>query len=336
MPKLKFKKKENKIKKIVRITNDNIAQQREEVIAQGKKFKYPFQYTKHRLVVLAILVAALAAVLFGIFGWLQLYKHQNTGDIAYRFTRVIPLPIARVDNTNIRYSDYLAFYRSSVIATEQQQGSLDKNDDGADLIKQYKRQAMNMAEECTYAKSRADEFGVQVSEEDILKVEKDHRDNRSEKVFRDIVANNFGLSLKEYRRMIELSLYRKKVAEAMDSEAKKNAEEALTLLKSNGGNFSEVAKKLDKKVMLDEATVPMDSMNLDGGRATEAIKLDKGEISPIFVSKNGDGYYIVSLTKKTKEEVSYRSLWIRFTKFSKAIQQLRKDNKIKEYIELQD
>ena len=283
MPKLKFKKKENKIKKIVRITNDNIAQQREEVIAQGKKFKYPFQYTKHRLVVLAILVAALAAVLFGIFGWLQLYKHQNTGDIAYRFTRVIPLPIARVDNTNIRYSDYLAFYRSSVIATEQQQGSLDKNDDGADLIKQYKRQAMNMAEECTYAKSRADEFSVQVSEEDILKVEKDHRDNRSEKVFRDIVANNFGLSLKEYRRMIELSLYRKKGAEAMDSEAKKNAEEALTLLKSNGGNFSEVAKKLDKKVMLDEATVPMDSMNLDGGRATEAIKLDKGEISPIFV-----------------------------------------------------
>ena len=68
MPKKKKKKKENKIKKIVRITNDNIAQQREEVIAQGKKFKYPFQYTKHRLVVLAILVAALAAVLFGIFG----------------------------------------------------------------------------------------------------------------------------------------------------------------------------------------------------------------------------------------------------------------------------
>ena len=69
MPKLKFKKKENKIKKIVRITNDNIAQQREEVIAQGKKFKYPFQYTKHRLVVLAILVGHSALVLFGKFGW---------------------------------------------------------------------------------------------------------------------------------------------------------------------------------------------------------------------------------------------------------------------------
>ena len=67
MPKLKFKKKENKTKKIVRITNDNIDKQREEVIAQGKKFKYPFQYSKHRLVINTILISV-AAVLLLVLG----------------------------------------------------------------------------------------------------------------------------------------------------------------------------------------------------------------------------------------------------------------------------
>ena len=108
------------------------------------------------------------------------------------------------------------------------------------------------------------------------------------------------------------------------------------MLKKSNGDFAAVAQKLGNKVLYDESSVSLDSMNLDGGRATQAQKLDVGKISPIFVSKNGDGYYIVSPTKKSKSEVSYKSIWIRFTKLEKIMSELRKDGKIQEYIHLEE
>ena len=340
MPKFKLKKskKDKKAKKaeeVVRVTNQNLEEQREEVISQGKKFKYPFQYTKHSLVITAIIVGIVGFILFAIFGWHQLYRDQNTGDVAYRFTRVIPLAVARVDGVRVRYSDYLSFYRSSVVATEQQQGTLSDTEDGRELMEEYKRQALNMAEECAYAKYQSEKRDVQVEEKEIEAIENDHRGDRSEKSFREIVAANFGLSLKEYRDMIKMSLYKKKYSETTDKEAKKTAEKALALLKSNNGDFPAVAQALGDKVLFDEATVNIDSMNLDGGRAAQAEKIDIGQISPIFTSKNGDGYYIISPTKKEKTEVGYKSIWVRFTKLGKEMKQFRKDGKIQEYIKIE-
>ncbi len=38
------------------ITQKNIEESREEILAKGKKFKYPFQYAKHRLMINTILI----------------------------------------------------------------------------------------------------------------------------------------------------------------------------------------------------------------------------------------------------------------------------------------
>lgn len=340
MPKLKLKKKkeakQKKTEDIVRITNQNLEEQREEVISQGKKFKYPFQYTKHSLVITAIIVGVVGFILFSVFGWHQLYRDQNTGDVAYRFTRAIPLAVARVDGIRVRYSDYLAFYRSSVLATEQQQGSLEDTEDGRELIKEYKRQALSMVESCTYAQRKAEEQGISVSDEEIQSVEADHRGDRSEKNFREIVSANFGLSLREYRDMIKLSLYKKKYSEKIDAAAKKTAQQALEALQQNNGDFAAVAQALGNKVLYDESAVSLDSMNLDGGRAAQAQKLEVGQISSVFVSKNGDGYYIISPTKKTKSEIGYKSIWVRFTELEKVIEKLRKDGKIQEFIKVEE
>ena len=79
-------------KKNVAITQQNIEESREEILAKGKKFKYPFQYAKHRLVINTILIAVVALGTFVVIGWVQLYKAQNTGEVAYRFTKVLKLP----------------------------------------------------------------------------------------------------------------------------------------------------------------------------------------------------------------------------------------------------
>ena len=46
-------RREEKAKK-QNITQQNIEESREEILAKGKKFKYPFQYAKHRLIINAI------------------------------------------------------------------------------------------------------------------------------------------------------------------------------------------------------------------------------------------------------------------------------------------
>ena len=60
---------------------EKLDERREEILAQGRKFKYPMQFAKHRLVIATIIVALVALVLAGLIGWLSLYKTQSTGDI---------------------------------------------------------------------------------------------------------------------------------------------------------------------------------------------------------------------------------------------------------------
>ena len=80
----------------------------------------------------------------------------------------------------------------------------------------------------------------------------------------------------------------------------------------------------------------VDSTNLDSGRAAKAMSLkDVGNVSEAFVSKNGDGYYFVKLTARENNKVKYDSIWVRFTEFDKKMQEIRNDNKIDEYIEVE-
>ena len=66
-----------------------------------------------------------------------------------------------------------------------------------------------------------------------------------------------------------------------------------------------------------------------------AFALEKvGDISEPFVSANGDGYYIVKLTAKAEDSVSYESIWIRFTMFDQKMQELREEEKVHERINI--
>ena len=57
-----LKKKEQGEKKISSrvVTQANLEESREEVLTKGKKFRYPFQYAKHRLIINAILIGLIA------------------------------------------------------------------------------------------------------------------------------------------------------------------------------------------------------------------------------------------------------------------------------------
>ena len=95
------------LKEKPRTEREKVEQRREEVLAQGRKFKYPMQYAKHKLMVNTVLVAIAAIVVMIVVGWAMLYKIQDTGDMLYRVTQVVPVPVAKVAGEQVRYSDYL-------------------------------------------------------------------------------------------------------------------------------------------------------------------------------------------------------------------------------------
>lgn len=76
-----------------RITNETVAEHREQILAGGRKFKYPHQYVRHKLVINALIIVSVTLIILGVIGWWQLYIAQNTSDFMYRMTRVVPVPV---------------------------------------------------------------------------------------------------------------------------------------------------------------------------------------------------------------------------------------------------
>ena len=330
-------------KKDITITQQNLEESREEILTKGKKFKYPFQYAKHKIVLSAIAIAIVAVASFVGVGWYQLYKAQNTGEVMYRFTKVLGLPVAEIDGHKVLYSDYLMLYRSSIASIERQQGKLDDSDDEVKALKLfYKRQALNNAEMYSYVLSELEARDLTVSASEIDEVIDEHKsidgEKRSDEAFEGIVRDNFGLSMQEYRRLVMLSLAKRKLSIEIDEDAKKAAEAVEEALRVNKNDFAKVSEALKDNdlVSYESAGDAVEVSNLDSGRAAVAMKLEKkGDVSERFVSKNGDGYYYVRLVTKDDKRVSYETISVRFLKVDKEVQRLRDEGKILEKIEVE-
>lgn len=317
---------------------EKVEERREEVLAKGRKFKYPLQYTKHKLVINTILVAAVAVVAMVVAGWLALYQFQSTGEMMYRVTQVLPVPVAEVDGAKVRYSDYLMIYRSNLQTSEQQSGQLGNTEDD-DLVRaEYKRTALEAAVEYTYAMKLGKELGLSVAEEEIDQAFDEHRKvggvERSEEAFLKIVQDNFGMNRREYRRMLELTLMKAKVEQEIDETAQAVAAEVETMLNENGGDMAAVAESLGEQVEYEATGQLVDNMNVDGGRSNKAMTLEPGQVSERFLSNNGDGYYFVKLVEKTETQVNYESIKVKFTTFAERVAQLYEEGKVKELIEV--
>ena len=325
-----------KAKEAPKTEREKVEERREEVLAKGRKFKYPLQYTKHKLVINTVLVAAVAVVAMVAAGWMMLYQFQDTGDMIYRVTEILPVPVAEVDGAKVRYSDYLMIYRSNLQTSEQQGGQLGSSADD-DLVREgYKQTALAAAVEYTYALKLGEELGLTVTEEEIDLAFDEHRKvggvERSEEAFLKIVRDNFGMNEREYRRMLELTLMKAKVEQEIDEEAQAVAAKVETMLAENGGDLAAVAEGLEGQVEYEATGQLVDNMNVDGGRSNKAMTLEPGQVSERFLSSNGDGYYFVKLVEKNETEVNYESIKVKFTTFAERVAALYEEGKVKELI----
>lgn len=331
------KRAESRESQIDKITNTTLEEQRREILNKGKKFKYPVQYSKNRLVgnasiiALVILITGLGSLLY------QLYKAQNTSEFIYRFT-VIPFPVAKVDGEIALYRDYLMEYRANMQIANAKKDEIEGANNTNALSTLNKSKAMKNAIANAYAQKIARELRISVSDKEISEVfdaqRKTQNTELTESALYKIAADNYGLSPNEYRRMfIELPLIRRKVTTQIDKNADKLKNEVSKYLSENSNNFSKAVEYFGDKIEYSKPGKVLKT-NIDGGRSKIAAGLKVGEVSKPFISNSGDGYYIVKLIEKTDNEVSYESIKIKFTEFNKQLEQLEKDGKIQKYIKV--
>lgn len=326
-----LKKKDEK-----KTEQEKVDERREEVLAAGRKFKYPLQWTKHRVVINTVLISFIVLAIVVLSGWLALYRFNMTDDMLYRITKAIPVPVASIDGENVRFSDYLMLYRSSMLSIERQADQLDTQESIDTLRPFYMRQALTEAEEYTYAMKLARENNIEVTNDEVNAEFDRHLHiggvERSESSFMKIIEENFGLNRSEYNRMLYLSLIKAKVEALVDNNAEKIAAKVEAEITSKNGDYAAVAETLGDKIIYEETGGMVSAQNIDGGRASEAIKLKAGEETGRFISMNGDGYYFVKLIKKTETEVNFVSIKVPFTKFTEQFNEIKEINKISEYI----
>ena len=328
-----FRKKDDK-----KTEQEKVDERREEVLATGRKFKYPLQWTKHRVVINTILISFVTLGILVAGGWLALYKLQMTDELLYRLTQILPVPVAEVDGEKVRFSDYLMFYRSSIQSISRQSTQTQTEEDLENMKEQFKADALSKAEMYTYALKLAKENDITVSNDEVAAEFDRHRQigsvDRSEAGFLKIIKDNFGLSKDEYNRMIYLTLIKVKVDEKIDEHANEVSQRVDYLIAEKDGIFKEVAEEMGDAITYEETNGMVSNKNVDGGRADAASRLNIGEQSGRFVSMNGDGYYYVKLADKSAAEVNFVSIKIDFTEFNKRLDEVRSAEKIKEYIEV--
>ncbi len=329
--------KKNKQAPQGRITNETVAEHREHILAGGRRFKYPVQYTKHKLIINTILIISVVLVTFVLVSWWQLYKAQNTSTFYYRTVRIVPAPVASIDGQAVRYSDYLMLYRPVEHFMSQNGQLAESKDDRERQLGLYKRSAIDRAVDNAYAEKVALEKGIKVEEADINDVILRGRQASNGSISQDLydasLLDTLGFSKEEYREMIKRSLLYSKVAYAVDDKAKELSD-LVKLRVSGDKDFVKIAESIGKGVTVGGSGDYVQLSTPDGGVAIEASKLKTGEVSDVKKTTSSDGYYIVRLDGKSGDKVKYTFIKIPLTRLSDDIAKLRKDGKVSEFISI--
>jgi len=322
-----------------RITNETVAEHREQILAGGRKFKYPVQYAKHKLVLNSLLIGLVAVILLFVLCWYLLYYAQVNSKFMYRLTQLVPVPVANVDGENVRYSEYLKKYRSDIFSLVQQEQINLKSADGKRQAEYYKRKELDSAVKEAYVNKLAREKRITVSRTEINDFITRTVNSKSislEAYEKTVLRNFYDWSLDEYRGVVKARLLSQKVGFAIDTAAKKRATDIAAQAATASADFAGLAAANSDDLTTklsggDAGALPVDNQDINGLIAA-AKRLNPGQVSaPI---QGSDGYYIIKLIDKNDSAVHYAQIKIGLTALDAQFEAVKKAGKVKEHIKV--
>ncbi|MBI3624496.1 peptidylprolyl isomerase [Candidatus Saccharibacteria bacterium] len=274
---------------VPRITNETVAAHREEVLGRARKYIYPLQHSKHKIVLVSASLFITGLIALFTYSTIALYRLQSSSSFLYQVSQVVPFPVARSGGRFIAFENYLFELRHYTHYYTTQQKLDFKTTAGKQQLDNFKKRALDKVINDSYIKQIAAKRHISVSDrevdDEITIVRNQNRLGGSDKVFEDVLKDYWGWSINDFKRSLRLELLTQKVTAVLDSDTPKRAQVALNQLKS-GADFASVAKKYSddlSKANGGEYGYPIDrtSRNLSAQATVELYKLKPGQFSGI-------------------------------------------------------
>lgn len=346
--KLKFRRRPEADEKLVqalqnlpRITNETVAEHREEVLSGARKYIVPLSHSKRRIIMITSVLLVLAIISFFVYCVAALYKTQSTSTFTYGVTQVIPFPVAKAGKSWVSYESYLFELRHTIHYYESQQHEDFRSKSGKKHLARLKQQALNQVINDAYTKQLANQQHVSVStaevNDEVALVRSQNRLGSNDQVFRSVLSEFWGWTVTDFQRELRQQLLTQKVTAALNTAAEARANAALKALNS-GVDFATVAQQVSDDVSTratgGEYGVSIDKSNRDIAPevANQLFKLAPGKYSDIINA--GYGLEIVKVTSLDGTKVRGAHMVFNFEPISKYIKPLASKNPAHRFIKV--
>ena len=229
---------------VPRITNETVADHREQVLSGARKHIYPLQHSKHSIVKISVAIGVSVVLAFFVATGLALYKFQNTSTFMYDVTRIIPFPVAKVNSSWVSYESYLFELRHNMHYYKTQQQANFSTKDGKAQRQRLKQPAMAQVILDAKVKQLAKQNDITVSDkaitDQITLLKNQNRLGNSDSVFKDVLSEFWGWNVSDFRRALKQQLLQQAVVGKLDTSANGRANEAQKQLIA-GKDFATVA-----------------------------------------------------------------------------------------------
>ena len=337
----KIKRIKNRGKNIEksRVTNETVAAHREEILRGARKYIYPLQHTKNRLVIISIGVFLASLIAFFSYLAYSLYQQKSYSDFMYKVTKVIPFPIARIGSNFVAYENYLFEIKHYVHYYETQQELDFESEQGTAQLNEFKKRALDKIVNDAYIKKLANERNIEVTdqeiEDQITIVRNQNRLSDSDEELEAILKDYWDWSIDDFKRSLKFQLLAEKVVSALDTEAHKRMQSIEGRLK-RGEDFAKLAKEISE----DETTTAR------GGEISFLIDQNNRDISPktveaLFALKEGQfsgvinvgyGLQIVKNLKKSGDKIKASQIVVNFQDIEKYLNDIKDEKPTRTYI----
>ena len=327
-----------------RITNETVATHREEVLKGARKYIYPLQHSKHKVVIITTTLFVAALLSFATYCVVALYKVQSTSSFLYRVTQVIPFPVARSGGDFIAYENYLFELRHYMHYYETQQKVGFETESGKQQLEDYKKRSIDKVVNDALIKKIASTSSITVTDQEleaqILAARNQNRLGGSSDVFEDVIKEYYGWSLNDFKRSLRAQMLEEKVNASLDTEAKSRLDIVMNSLAS-GTAFADVAKQYSEDDITKAAGGDfgiVDKSNTAASPQTieTLFKLKQGETSaPILISYDtGYAYEVIKSIENTGDKAKGAHIIIRLKDVNSFLNDRKESQPVRRYINL--
>jgi len=327
--------------KAPRINHDTVASHREEVLSSARKYIYPLQHSRHRIVIISVALFIVAVVAFFGYMILALYRYHSTSTFVYNVTRVLPFPVAKAGSDFVAYENYLFEVRRYKHYYETQQQVNFNEQSGQEQLANFQKQALDTVIQDAFIKQLAEERGITVTNAEVdQQLELMRSQNRlggSDQVLEDVLKEYWGWSTNDFERQLRKELLAQKVLAANDTATRAEAESTLGQIRA-GGDFATLAREKSDDASTAEAggdygiDITRSTADIDARVVDALFGMQKDQVSDLI--ETPQGFEIVKLLESDGTTVKAAHILFEYQDIGTFVKPVQDDKGTRRFIGL--